>query len=783
VDGVFGEDGGLNVAALKSAARAALVMPAVFALADEVIGKPQTSFLAAFGSFAMLVLVEFAGQWRVRLLAYLGLGCVGALNITLGTLCSRTPWIGAVVMAIVGFVALFAGVLGGYFAAAAPAAILTFVLPVTLPAPNSVVADRLEGWGIAVGAGICAVMLLWPPRARADLSRAAAAAIRVVANFLDGAVSADEARRAVDELANRFLGTQHRPTGPTGPTAALTSIPDELDWLLSFMTPTPELSTSEDRDAIAAAAGTLRAGAARLEGSEQRPDFDALHAARDRVARAVVRRLADVPDIESLDPPFRIRVATYSARQVAAYALVATGADVPELQESDLAHATVSNPALQAAEQVVVEHANFGSVWFQNAVRAAAGLGLAVYIAQSAGLQHGFWVVLGTLSVLRSNALSTGWSIVTALAGTAAGIVLGAALVIGIGTHQSVLWIVLPLAVLLASYAPRAISFAAGQAGFTVTLFILFNIIQPVGWRVGVVRVEDVAIGFAISLGVGLLFWPRGAAALLREQLADAFARQHRLRRNRDARADRRRTGRDTRRARGRRRDAPPRRRVPAIPRRAHRNRVRPRGRRRGRKRRHARPPLGPIAPLARPHGRHEHESPAMRPQPRSRATRPSVVVPIARLRARQRPAHPAGTHPRRPRTASPARVRTRRRTNQRPGDHQRRRRPALDNPAPRRDLAARIAHRGARQHGAFGANPRRNPRPAKSAHVVTVGRRAVPPGTWKVAWASAPQWTLNCIPFHGLWLRQASPTALPRRTAKLQAFERGERESRLRER
>jgi hypothetical protein len=519
------KDGGLNVAALKSAARAALVMPAVFALADRVIGKPQTSFLAAFGSFAMLVLVEFAGQWRVRLLAYLGLGCVGALNITLGTLCSRTPWIGAVVMAIVGFVALFAGVLGGYFAAAAPAAILTFVLPVTLPAPNSVVADRLEGWGLAVGAGICAVMLLWPPRTRADLSRAAAAAIRVVANFLDGAVSGDEARRAVDELGSGFLGSQHRPTGPTGPTAALTSIPDELDWLLSFMTPTPELSTSEDCDAIAAAAATLRAGAARLEGSQQRPDLDALHAARDRVAKAVVRRLADVPDIESLDPPFRIRVATYSARQVAAYALVATGADVPELQESDVAHSTVSNPALQAAEQVVVDHASFGSVWFQNAVRAAAGLGLAVYVAQSAGLQHGFWVVLGTLSVLRSNALSTGWSIVTALAGTAAGIVLGAALVIGIGTHQSVLWIVLPLAVLLASYAPRAISFAAGQAGFTVTLFILFNIIQPVGWRVGVVRVEDVAIGFAISLGVGLLFWPRGAAALLREQLADAFAR------------------------------------------------------------------------------------------------------------------------------------------------------------------------------------------------------------------------------------------------------------------
>jgi hypothetical protein len=34
--------------AVKSAARAAIVMPAVFAFADKVIGQPQTSLFAAF---------------------------------------------------------------------------------------------------------------------------------------------------------------------------------------------------------------------------------------------------------------------------------------------------------------------------------------------------------------------------------------------------------------------------------------------------------------------------------------------------------------------------------------------------------------------------------------------------------------------------------------------------------------------------------------------------------------------------------------------------------------
>jgi uncharacterized membrane protein YccC len=524
----------MNVPALKSAARVAIVMPAVFAVADKVIANAQVSLMAAFGSFAVLLFVEFSGPVRTRLAAYLGLAVVGTAFITLGTLCSRTPWIGAVVMAAVAFGTLFSGVFSGYIAAATTGVILTFVLPVNIAAPNSAIPDRLEGWGLAVAAGICAVMLLWPPRGRSDVQRATAETLRAVADCLDDGGRSDEiagrALAAVDALGRRFLGSQHRPTGPTGPMAALASLPDELDWLLSFVTPSDELpplelAQPEEAEAMAAAAALLRAGASRLEGADEQLDFDRLDAARDGMAQALVRRIPGEPDLDSLEQPFRIRVATYAARQVAGYTLVATGADAPELDHRDLVQPLEARTRLEATEQLAAEHASVGSVWFQNSVRGAAGLALAVYIAQRTGVQHGFWVVLGTLSVLRSNALGTGWSIITALAGTAVGIVIGALLVIGIGTHEAVLWGVLPVALLLAAYAPRAISFAAGQAGFTVVLFILFNIIQPVGWRVGVVRVEDVAIGFAISLGVGLLFWPRGAAALLREGLADAYAR------------------------------------------------------------------------------------------------------------------------------------------------------------------------------------------------------------------------------------------------------------------
>ena len=70
----------------------------------------------------------------------------------------------------------------------------------------------------------------------------------------------------------------------------------------------------------------------------------------------------------------------------------------------------------------------------------------------------------------------------------------------------------LPVAILVAGVAPAAIGFAAGQAGIHLVLVILFNIIAPAGWQVGLLRVEDIAIGCAVSLVVGVLFWPRGAA-------------------------------------------------------------------------------------------------------------------------------------------------------------------------------------------------------------------------------------------------------------------------------
>ena len=66
-----------------------------------------------------------------------------------------------------------------------------------------------------------------------------------------------------------------------------------------------------------------------------------------------------------------------------------------------------------------VGNANLRSVWFINSLRGSLALAAAVAVADLTSVQHGFWVVLGTLSVLRTNASATGSTALRALLGSA----------------------------------------------------------------------------------------------------------------------------------------------------------------------------------------------------------------------------------------------------------------------------------------------------------------------------------------------------------------------------
>jgi uncharacterized membrane protein YccC len=553
-------------AALRRAARAAIIMPAMFAVGDKVIGNPQVATFAAFGSFAMLLLADFGGPMAERLQAEAALAVTGGVFVCLATLASRTAWLAAVAMAVVGFGVIFAGVVSSVLAGATTALLLAFILPVSLAAPASAVPGRLAGWGMAGGAALVATAVLWPAPARDRLRGAAAAACRALAarlragvayllsgmdgqSALDRDHAAAQADQAVEALRSAFLATPYRPTGLSTPARTTVRLVDELIWLNSILIQ-PALHRGGVRRAALsvkeASAAVLGRAADLLDSRGGSSDelgaaLAGLAAAHAKMQEGVTaglpaRSLRPASDpaagggpvsefITSLDPAFRAEELSYAVSLIARTVELTAAAERRSWRERWLGRQPEGVPGtLAAARERITSYLEPHSVWLHNSLRGAAGLGLAVLAARLTGVQHAFWVVLGALSVLRSNALNTGQDAVRAMAGTAAGFIVGAALLVGIGTNTTLLWFLLPPAVFLAGVAPAVISFAAGQAAFTLTVVILFNILQPTGWRVGLVRIEDVALGVGVSLIVGVLFWPRGAAAALRRALAQAYA-------------------------------------------------------------------------------------------------------------------------------------------------------------------------------------------------------------------------------------------------------------------
>ena len=545
-----------DLAALRRAARTAVVMPVLFAVGTQLLDDPEFATFAAFGSFALLLLVDFRGPIRDRVQAHLALAAVGAVFVCLGTLASRNAWLAAAAMAVVGFGVLFAGVVSSVLAGATTSLLLAFILPVSLAAPASSIPSRLAGWALASAVSVLAAVLLWPAPTSEPLRRPAVAACRALGARLrsdveglfggpdrpteeEHASAVAEADTAVEALRRVFLATPYRPTGLSTATRTVVRLVDELTWLHAMMVQSARHppGTPVDRPACTvklAAATVLAEGSALLESPGGRDPaglrraMAAMDDARARMERHATSQVAADERISefisALDPSFRAHELSFAAGLVGRSIDLTAAAERRGWPERLLGRQPTGVPGtLSAAQERAAAHVERHSVWLHNSVRGAAGLGLAVLVADLAGVQHSFWVVLGTLSVLRSNALSTGQNALRGLLGTVAGFVVGALLLLPIGSNTAVLWALLPVAILLAGVAPAAISFAAGQAAFTLVLVILFNIIAPTGWEVGLLRVEDIAIGVAVSLIVGVLFWPRGAAAALSHALAEAY--------------------------------------------------------------------------------------------------------------------------------------------------------------------------------------------------------------------------------------------------------------------
>ena len=515
--------------ALRRAARAAIVLPIAAAVSFTLAGGSQAPMFTIFGSVALLILVDFPGNRPARALAYAGLAFNGAILITVGTLVSPYPWLSVALMFLLGVAVMFSGVLSEVVAAGQRATLLTFVLPAcTPPGP---IDERLAGWLIALAVCVPAALFLFPPQHHDDLRRHAAKVCHELADCLEGTATTRDVTRAMNALWDNFVNADFRPVALTAGSRALVRVVDDLGWLSDRITDDHGALLGDMKPPIMR---VLRDSAAvlrisdRTERAARTADLDAalteLRAVAQGRYREDIEQILAVPDDTTAVDVGR----TLLGRRTFSATVGVTGRIIRNAALADArpVWARVLGrrlPKTGAADWVMPETTAVAAITkgfvatravvLQNSLRTGLGLALAVTITHLFPVEHGFWVVLGAMSVLRSSALTTGTRVLRAVAGTAIGFVIGVVVIELVGIEPVVMWAMLPLVAFGSAYVPEVASFIAGQAAFTMMVLIIFNVIQPTGWSVGLIRVEDVVVGALVGVAVSLLLWPRGASA------------------------------------------------------------------------------------------------------------------------------------------------------------------------------------------------------------------------------------------------------------------------------
>jgi uncharacterized membrane protein YccC len=517
-------------ASLRRGLRAAVVVPLLLGAATLLALPQSVATFLVFGAMALLVFADFGGKTHSRVSAYMLAALAGVPLIGVGTLASTSVWVAVGASALVGFGLSGLGVVGGYVLSAQSALMLAFILSVTSPAPPDATSSRVLGWVVAGGVAVLAGWLLWPRSSHVALRGLAASVVRDVAATIatprHGAELEQTARDRLATLRRGFVVAQRRPSGATRRDRALAELATELDRALTFAASAAAADSSaatSEADALrSAVVHALQASAALLEGSTDTHDIEPLVTARDAHRAALDRWVAEhlaagmtserVLDELVAAHPMRLMsmMALAIAQNAEVVAGVPTTGSAPELSR-------------RSVWNTFREELAPSSIWLRNSLRTGLGVAVAVFVARSLAVPFAFWVVLGTLSALRSNVSATGRSALLALGGTALGVLIAVPFVGLTGGVPWLWWVVLPLLVFLAAYTPAAVNFVVGQVAFSVLVVVLFNILAPTDWQIGLVRVEDAALGVGISAIVGLLLWPRGAQGQLRSALADLY--------------------------------------------------------------------------------------------------------------------------------------------------------------------------------------------------------------------------------------------------------------------
>ena len=519
--------------------RVALVLPLVLG-GFMWAGYPRAGFLASFAVITTLLISDFSGPRRERFTSIMVVIAAGALTLLLGVALQNHIWLQVVAALVLGVVVTLMAVARGFLSKSTVPVLLPFFIAAT--GNPGATGQMLAGWFIGGLIAALAAITLWPFFPRRVITEAISDAMTAEAQAIDSfwnvkPLPPQEARQGVDDAVKQmhelFLGNLNRPGSAYRRERSLVRLTEEvrrmrLGLRLAYRR-LPFHSSPADEQLAGVTADSLGESAQILR--EARSDWSplrAIEAARIHHYDATVSNVTELLTSGDATGAQQAGSSSFRPRSISLLAMSMTrdaGAGAARGELPPLEFRGEDLPAVVAATRPTAQvraELSWRAPWMRNALRLDIALALALVVVDLMGLERGYWVVLGTLGVLRLDVAGTGRAAWWVIVGQLVGFGLGVGIIAATSGRPALAWALLPVIAGVQGYLAGNGPAWAQQAGFTALVITLVSVVAPRG-DIALIRLEDVTIGVAVAIAVSLLIYPRGLVPLVEKSMTDAI--------------------------------------------------------------------------------------------------------------------------------------------------------------------------------------------------------------------------------------------------------------------
>lgn len=474
-------------------ARASVALSAPLAVGFAT-GRPEYGALVSMGALSG-VIGDTADAYRMRIFNIAVPQLFGAVGVTVGTLVYDGGWTAVAVLTLVALVSGMISSIGAVASVSGLLLLLNAVIGAGLPLPQPWwTAPLLLSLG---GLVVLALALLgWPLRGGMPERSAVAGTYRAVADLLEAADSDtatyDERRQAVTQSLNTSYDlVLARRTRDHGRNPALVRLLAQLNAVIPVVEAAP---------------------AAHQRG---RPLPEPIPAAVRALADAVERGRTGPPGPDLPPPRTPTERAVDDALRHAATVVHEADPDPDNVDDRLGRPAALRIRARRTARNVLLSEASW-----RYGLRLALCIGLAQALVSLVVLDRSYWVALTVTFVLKPDFGSVFSRAVARGLGTAAGLVVAAAVLAEVERG----WWDVPVMMVLAALIPAfsAKGYAFQTAAITPVILLLSDLLNRQGTALLRPRLVDSLIGCAIALVAGYLLWPESWHTRIGDRLADS---------------------------------------------------------------------------------------------------------------------------------------------------------------------------------------------------------------------------------------------------------------------